>query len=195
MNCVKCTKEIPNDFQYCNFCGTKQELNNTVNEENSVTSDCNNFKISGDILVKYIGTEERIKLPTTIKTIAKEAFANNDILSEITIPESVTLIEEGAFKGCTQLYSVELLGQITKLYKSTFEGCTFLQNIELPVSITAIEEKAFSNCHKLIEITIPKNVTAVDVNSFEGWSNRQIIHLPNQFSKIIFKNGSDFRYY
>lgn len=195
MNCIKCTKDIPNDFQYCNFCGAKQELNPPTSNISVTTTDCNNFEISNDILVKFVGTEPRLTLPDNITTISKGAFANNEIISEIIIPASVTLIEEGAFKDCTQLYSVKILGEITKVYKDTFAGCTFLTNLDLPSSITEIEENAFYNCKSIIEITVPKNVTVLDKNAFEGWSNRQIIHLPNQFSKIIFPRNCDYRYY
>ena len=47
-----------------------------------------------------------ITLPSTLKTIAKNAFADNTALTSITIPESVTTIGDHAFKGCTALTGV-----------------------------------------------------------------------------------------
>lgn len=63
----------------------------------------------------------RVKLPSTLKTICKLAFYGCDQLSEITIPESVKLIEESAFESSTELKSVMLAkGSVPKIEENAF---------------------------------------------------------------------------
>ena len=66
------------------------------------------------------GKMERIKLPSTLKSIGEMAFANCQYLIEIEIPDSVTNIGESAFSGCKRLKSVKLPSSLKKIEDHTF---------------------------------------------------------------------------
>ena len=48
-------------------------------------------------------------IPSTVSTIAKNAFKGNNAITTVTIPESVNTIEAMAFIGCSNLKSITLL--------------------------------------------------------------------------------------
>lgn len=48
-------------------------------------------------------------IPSTVSTIAQNAFKDNKAIAAVTIPESVNAIETSAFMGCSSLKSITLL--------------------------------------------------------------------------------------
>ena len=51
-----------------------------------------NFRISGTILLKYLGSESRVVVPEGITRIAEEAFAGNEAIDRVVLPDSVQRI-------------------------------------------------------------------------------------------------------
>ena len=71
-----------------------------------VSADSHSFQLSGDILVKYTGTEKSVSIPNTVKIIGEEAFANNETITEVTFSDNVKEVRYGAFGNCLNLTSV-----------------------------------------------------------------------------------------
>lgn len=57
-----------------------------------------NFRISGTILLKYLGAESRVVVPEGVTRIAEEAFAGNEAVDRVLLPESVREIGAEAFR-------------------------------------------------------------------------------------------------
>ena len=109
-----------------------------------------NFEHIGNTIVKYVGTEREIIIPSSmdgraISKIGDKAFYNHSELINITIPNSVTNIGQRAFSDCTSLI-----------------------NITIPDSVTTIAEDAFFNCEDLTTVTIGRGVTGVARGAFAG---------------------------
>lgn len=121
-------------------------------------------------------------LPSTVKTIGKNAFYACTSIKSIDVPESVTAIQSGAFCFCTSLESIKLPSKLTgSLGDIMFWGCYNLESVNIPEGITSIGRWVFYDCRKLTEIEIPAAVKSIDKESFE-----QCISL----EKVTFAEGS-----
>ena len=75
---------------------------------------------------------EKVKLPSTIKTIPHDCFKNCINLKEINIPESIEVIGSYAFQNCRSLEKINLSENLTYVYEYAFNGCEQLINIQIP---------------------------------------------------------------
>ena len=124
-------------------------------------------------LVKYIGSEKEVSIPTRINslsvvTVGENCFADNAVVEEIKLNSEIVTVLDGAFKNCTALKSVTKTESLTHLGASAFEGCTALESFEFPESVTAVPEKCFKGCTALAEVKEHKNLKHVAVDAFEG---------------------------
>lgn len=132
---------------------------------------------------------EEIKIPDSVKTIGKRAFANNIVLTNVAIGESVESVGEYAFSGCIALSSVTIpdslkeiskgmfskctelcevdLGKVEKIGANAFYRCSSLKQIDLPETVVSIGDYAFMNC-AMSQILIGKNVTEMGAHVFNG---------------------------
>ena len=62
--------------------------------------------ISNNILRKYKGILENVKIPETVEEINKEAFFNNEKIFSVTIPYNVNKIGIRAFARCKKLENI-----------------------------------------------------------------------------------------
>ena len=125
---------------------------------------------------------DRYAIPSSVTTIASNAFRDCTGLTSIEIPTSVTCID-GAFYGCTGLTSIEIPASVTSIGDWTFNGCTGLTSIEIPAWITTIGFNAFSDCTGLTSIEIPTSVTSID-GAFSGCTGLTSIEIPSSITSI-----------
>ncbi len=104
------------------------------------------FETEGDILVKYNGEDEIVRIPDGIKEIGKKAFADNKKIRKVFLPDTVEMIGTSAFQGCSDLETV-VIGEKSKL--------------------NTIGWNAFKNDTKL-DVSFAKDVATVVDNAFEG---------------------------
>ena len=82
------------------------------------------------------------------------------------IPSTVTTIAIDAFYNCSGLHSINIPNSVTTLEEWAFENCFGLSDIVLPASINSIAGFAFYNCHGLnsiqVNATTPVNLAASD---------------------------------
>ena len=63
-------------------------------------------------------------LPSKLKTIRAEAFANNKSITRVMIPKTIEKIEAKAFSGCTNLKEIYIgKSKKLKIAKNAFRGC------------------------------------------------------------------------
>lgn len=72
----------------------------------SVAAVAEDYQIEDGKLVKYVGKQESITIPTSVKWIGNEAFKDCDFIESVRIPTSVKSIGKEAFEGCSSLKTV-----------------------------------------------------------------------------------------
>lgn len=80
-------------------------------------------------LVRYIGTDAYIEIPSTIK------INNNDYI--------VTSIFSNAFNNCNTIRSISLPNTISEIKTNAFFGCKNLLSVKIPKSVKYMERHAF----------------------------------------------------
>ena len=115
------------------------------------------FRITGETLTAYLGTDAYVSIPDRVTVIGEEAFAGNETLVGVTIPNSVTTISYNAFKDCTALTDIILSDNINKVGPGAFEGCTALTSAEIGKNVSSWGTGVFTNCDKLAKVMIDEN--------------------------------------
>lgn len=107
-----------------------------------------------------------IKLPSSLRTIGKNAFHSCVGLTAITIPNGVTLIDNAAFRGCSNLKNITLADTLQKIGNQAFYQCTSLSGIHFGDKLTYIGDWAFAYCTSLPNVAIVGSVNHVGSNVF-----------------------------
>ena len=137
---------------------------------------CVNAYIDGDFvyadstkteLVRYIGNDTSIVIPSSVTTIGYQAFGGAGIIS-VLIPNSVTTIAVQAFSGCGSLTSVTS-NSVTTIEEYAFNDCSSLTSVSFDTVIT-IGSSAFYNCSSLTSVSF-NSVTTIGSYAFSGCSS------------------------
>lgn len=137
-----------------------------------------NFRLSGGLLLKYLGGESRVVIPEGITVIAEEAFAGNETIDRVILPESVEEIGAEAFRGCLLLQTVVFPKRLKRIGAGAFEGCVKLLRVSLPDGISRLEERVFRHCKSLLEITFPEGFLRIGESAFYGCLALKKLQLP-----------------
>lgn len=196
-------------------------LNATVFDNTNVTSfsvSSNNkylkavdgvlYTKDGKKLVRYpSGRKGSFTIPSTVTSIAQNAFRGCDSLTSLQVPESVSIIGSGAFYNCKKLKTINIPSNVTALRKemfyhcrslesitlpsklevlgtSAFEGCTSLKSVNLPSSLKNIKRSTFRNCNSLTEISIPGKVKAIRSYAFKSCDSLETVKLGSNLEVI-----------
>ena len=124
------------------------------------------FKVEGNTLKKYIGTDVEVVLPEDIKFIGAQAFSYNTHVEAVVIPKGVLSIGDRAFENCQNLKRVEIPDTVTMIEKGAFAYCRSLEAIHLPDGIPYIGTRTFFSCYSLKAVSLPKSVTAIGEEAF-----------------------------
>lgn len=123
-------------------------------------------------------------IPTSVTSIAGEAFYGCTGLTSVTFPSSLTSIGGCAFYGCSGLTSVTIPEGVTTIDNSVFENCTGLTNVTIPEGVTSIGRYAFYGCTAMTKLKIPNTLSSIDESAFEGWEKLSTIILGNGIKTI-----------
>jgi len=152
-------------------------------------------------ITNYIGTKWEINIPPKIKnlpvkSIGKEAFANEENIISITIPDSVTTIGNNAFTGCNSLTSISIPDSVTSIEISAICYCTSLTAINVAGGnkTYASQDGVLYDKNKKTLIlypqgktastfTIPNNVTTIEGGAFY-YANLTSVIIPNSVTSI-----------
>mmetsp|Transcript_44388 Transcript_44388/g.106945 ORF Transcript_44388/g.106945 Transcript_44388/m.106945 type:complete len:496 (-) Transcript_44388:551-2038(-) len=105
--------------------------------------------------VEFIAPMPHPSHPRGLQVIGEYAFVGCQF-QRIKIPSTVKTIGEGVFGGCTKLIEVNLFGlaDLQVIPYRAFSGCESLQTVCLSSSIECIGSWAFSRCTKLVTVKI-----------------------------------------
>ncbi len=143
-----------------------------------------NFRVSGTILLQYLGAESRVVMPEGITRIAEEAFAGIETIDRVILPESLREIGAEAFRGCLLMQTIALPKGLCRIGAGAFEGCVKLLRIEIPEQIDVLEDRTFRHCRALQEIQLPEGLQKVGESAFYGCSGLKKIQLPKSLASI-----------
>ncbi len=143
-----------------------------------------NFRISGTILLQYLGAESRVIIPEGITRIAEEAFAGIETIDKVILPESLHEIGAEAFRGCLLLQTIILPKGLCKIDNGAFAGCVKLLRIEIPKQITILADRIFRQCRALQEVRLPEGLQQIGESAFYGCQSLKKITLPESLTQI-----------
>ena len=124
-----------------------------------------------------------LKLPSTVKRITQQAFANRQYLRTILLPDCLESIGEASFIGCTGLTSIAIPQTVTAIGKRCFWGCHSLNIVSLPQCIKEILPFSFFSCN-LREITLPDGLKKIGEHAFGANFSLKSVHIPNSVRAI-----------
>ena len=156
----------------------------------------------GTLANQLFASAEHLKevvLPEGLKAISTSMFQASSV-EKVTIPSTVTSIAQNAFYECASLKTLELPEGLTTFANNVFKY-SGLENITIPASVENLGEYTFQNCESLKKVTfaegskltrigasmfmdsaiekiiIPDSVTTIDQNAFNGTTNLKEVKL------------------
>lgn len=159
-----------NDFGWGVFSGDCNNLMEIyVAEENSALKATNGMLLSmdGSIMVAYAfgRPEESLNIPETVTSLNVCAlFKGNKRLKTITVPSKVKYIGGDTFADCTALSNVYLPDGITEIDYTAFSGCTSLKDIIIPSALSKISSSVYYGCSQVETVTVRQN-TPLEISS------------------------------
>ncbi len=138
--------------------------------------DTNMFRLDGDVLKEYIGTNDNVIIPNGVTKIEDKAFENKIILKEVYVPKSVKVIGDFAFSGCVNLEHVTIEKGVNFIGKQAFACCESLEEIIIPDSVSktvmqvntvwrTFSTGVFEKCTKLKNVTLSKKMRLMVVKA------------------------------
>ena len=142
------------------------------------------YIVEGNKLISYIGTDAEIMLPTDIKEIGKQAFAEHAGLQTVVIPRTVEVIEERAFDCCPDLKHVLIDGGVRAMGPGVFLGCKSLESAEFLGTLEEIPAETFKFCKELGYVRLPKGLRKIRESAFYECSRLYLIELMDTLQEI-----------
>ncbi|APZ47997.1 hypothetical protein BW723_17585 [Polaribacter reichenbachii] len=167
--------------------GSNNELTGDIVIPETVTDGTNTYTVislkgwafaQGDAAVSSISS---ISLPNTVTSISNDAFANNILLTSVSLGEGLTYIGIGAFYK-TGLTSVTIPNSVTTIDNVAFFANTDLAEINFGSGLTSVGSEAFAYCNSLLNVSsLATTPPTLNANSFEGLVLANInLSVPNE---------------
>ncbi|MFT3950715.1 MAG: leucine-rich repeat domain-containing protein [Oscillospiraceae bacterium] len=125
-----------------------------------------------------------LTIPSTVNVIDNESFLNASKLTSVTINGSSVIIGDRAFMSASSLTTVTFNGSRSSIGESAFANCTSLSAISIPSGCTSIGSKSFFNCTSLSAISIPNSCTSIGSMAFFNCVNLSSVVLPSGLTDI-----------
>ncbi len=134
-------------------------------------------------LVIYPCKNKTFQIPGTVERIGKAAVASSS-LTEINIPSTVKFIDNQAFAESEKLKAVEIPGSVKVIGDNAFSRCENLEELRFNAGLESIGKRAFEICKKLTAVHIPEGVEFIDEFAFLFCSDATELSLPSTLKKI-----------
>ena len=127
----------------------------------------------------YIGNDIELVLPEDYHdddyVIAELAFQGTEDIVSVKIPQTVGSIGKSAFADCVNLASVEMARGVMSIEDNAFENCTSLVSVVIPQNMRSIGNRAFYGCSSLASVDFKEDVKSIGSDAFYGtaWYNNQ----------------------
>lgn len=143
-------------------------------EPDSELTSLDDFSIEDGTILKYLGTEKDIAIPSSYSVLNGQIVEGNDIL--------IKSIGNHAFYD-SSIESIVLPKYLTEIGNFAF-SCSQLKSIEIPSSVQIIKQEAFANCENLESFTLEtENLIYFDMNTFLGCDSLPLYEYNNVFYK------------
>lgn len=147
------------------------------------------FRMDGNRLVAYDGTDAEVYIPNKVEEIAKSAFENNVYVESIHIPKNVKKIEAYAFWGCSNLKTISGGEGLSEIGDFVAANCVSLREWQIPSGVKRIGILAFGDDISLREMEIPYTVIKIHDTAFDGCSKLALKVYPgsagDEFAKLF----------
>ena len=143
-----------------------------------------NFRLSGSVLLKYLGNESRVVVPEGVTRIAEEAFAGNEAIDRVILPETVESIGAAAFRDCLVLQAVNFPEGLGHIGEGAFENCVKLLRALLPEGLAEVGAGAFKRCRQLKELRLGKGLRSIGEQAFYGCTSLGELKFPEGLVSI-----------
>lgn len=153
----------------------------------------NNFIIENGTLTKYTGNHEEVVVPEDVKSIGESAFWNSEI-KKIKLPSRLRSINNQAFANCSKLTEIEIPDSVTTIGKGAFSNSA-LEHIKFSAKLKKISEHAFYSAN-LKSIDIPEGITKIEAGCFGFCTQLERVHLPRNLEFIgygAFRNNYNLK--
>ena len=170
--CLKCggdliPSETSGEIFVCENCATEF----IIKEDVGLNSKSDDYIISNNVLIRYIGNAPIARIPNGIIEIDDKAFEYQRGICTVVIPPSVKKIGKRAFVNCINLkHALCLSNLIESIDDEAFYNCENLTKFTVSWACKRIGKRAFANCKSLISIKVSKhgiwNMELIDEEAF-----------------------------
>ena len=112
------------------------------------------YKLNGNTLIQYTGSDENVTIPSGVKVIGEDAFSGNLSIKTLTIPNGVEEIRYHAFCGCDRLESVNIADSVRIIGQAVFSDCASLRDVTIGDGLVNMGGGVFAGCPNLSTVNI-----------------------------------------
>lgn len=152
--------------------------------------------------VKEIGDEafadsphlEKVKLPNSSFKLGKYVFKNCIALKEVVLPSDLKDFPEGLFFGCTSLKEIPFRFGISELKRDVVSCMDGMKALVIPDSLKIIRSGAVKNCKNLETISLPASLELIENNAFSSLPSLCRIRINGENPHFFTSNEGDVLY-
>ena len=136
----------------------------------------------GEVTIPAIFTVEGKTYLVT--SVDEKAFANNTMLTKLTLPETITVFGQGSFTNCSAMTDINIPAIIQEIPSACFAQCKKMATFTLPQQVKTIGPLAFANCAKAKTIELNEGITSIGNRAFLGCTSLTEMTLPSTVNQI-----------
>ena len=136
----------------------------------------------GEVTIPAIFTVEGKTYLVT--SVDEKAFANNTMLTKLTLPETITVFGQGSFTNCSAMTDINIPAIIQEIPSACFAQCKKMATFTLPQQVKTIGPLAFANCANAKTIELNEGITSIGNRAFLGCMSLTEMTLPSTVNQI-----------
>lgn len=143
------------------------------------------FVIKDNVLKKYTGNGNDVKIPDSVYEIGESAFCQCATLERVVFSDNLKSIGSKAFYNCVNLSEIVLPHSVESIDKFAFSSCHSIEKLEIKADKIKIEARAFANCLMLKEISISANFADIGELAFFMCNNLKSVNITCSYNMNI----------
>lgn len=148
---------------------------------------------------RYVSRMETIGELTAVKTIGKQAFANNYSVSSLSFGDSLQTIGEEAFSSLNMLQRLIIPDSCVSIGNDAFSQCIYLASVTVGKNVQTIGEGAFAYSAALTEVFFKgQTLPSLGAKAFNGLElgadgTPNLLETCNAGTVFYFENNTDLQ--